>query len=149
MTIPNIPHDATLDLKAATFVDQLMPELSLAADPQARVLLELGKEIDRLGDLLESHRTIPLRHSVLINGSAKRAELLNKIYILIKDRQATGSPTSTVNQVVAKVVLSLESVMKGNGVHPDLTQNIISALLEKLEAKTPTIQPFEGIGDEE
>lgn len=131
---PQEPNPQTGPLNAGqnpfltSFSEQLVNK-GLSNEPRDRVLVELGAEIDRLEELLTETR---IKQTVKVTASHRRADMLVKLYTMIKDREQVDSEEGTVS-IIASMIRLLQDVLDEMNMQKEVKQTVVQNLLMKLE----------------
>lgn len=118
-------------INGAGFADQLRVALNLTGDPEDRILVEVGSDIDRLEELV-SPRGVPVGPTLRLNIIRTRLQGLRQLQDMIylrKDRlEKEGGAT-----LIASLVIRLAQVMEGLNLTHEIRQAVVNNLLIKIE----------------
>jgi hypothetical protein len=120
------------DIQGAGFADSLIPLLALTSSPEDRVPMEMGREIDRLENILDDSKNAYLKPNVKIIAIGKRVSALSDLYKLIHDRRDRLKQEGGAT-LVATLMLGLQEVMGELNLAHEIKTALIQNLLRKVE----------------
>lgn len=134
-----MPNDELI--YGAAFTEQLRTAMELTGDPQDRIILEIGREIERMDELLDTTKAGNfLKQSQKAVVMRSRAEVLTRLYDLIQERrdrlEQEGGAT-----LIAQMVIKLQEVLDDLKIAQELRTAVIQNLLVKIEEEDKRKKP--------
>lgn len=120
-------RDSTI--KGAGFGDQLVQQLNLTGDPEDRIIVEMGREVDRFDELMEY-----MKPSMAAQAATRRVMALKKLYDVIEDRKSKVGKESEV-RVVATLVVKLKETLYEQNMKSDQIETIVNTMIAKVSAE--------------
>jgi L-arabinose isomerase len=118
------------ELKGAGFGDQLVQKLNLTGDPEDRIIVEIGREVDRFDELMEY-----MKPSMAAQAATRRVMALKKLYDVINDRKEREGKEGEV-RVVATLVLKLKETLREQNFKTDQIETIVNTMIAKVSEET-------------